>query len=107
PSVQKEPGSKAGFRSLHTKPPLVGLAGPGAPATTGVDEVAVRRLGLRARARAVSVQVPRGRAHLEQAEILAVLGGRAQTRLAARDGERLVAVRAEDSADRDLWRVRH
>lgn len=44
------------------------------------------------------------RSHLEQPEVLAVLGRRAQARLAARDRDRLFAVGAKDVADRYAWR---
>jgi hypothetical protein len=50
----------------------------------------------------VAVHLPRERAHLEEPEVLAVLCGRAKTRLAPGDGHGFLTVAAEDSADRDL-----
>ena len=70
-----------------------GLARPRAPVAARVDEVPVGGRRLRGRSRAVAVDAPLVRAHLEQAEVLAVLGIGAQAGLAARDGERLAGSR--------------
>jgi len=48
----------------------------------------------------VAEEAPLVRAHLEHAEVLAVLRGRPVAGLAARDAERLAAVVAEHEADR-------
>ena len=54
----------------------------------------------------MAVQLPGERAHLEQAEVLAVRCVGPQTRLAPGDGHGFLAVAAEDSADRDSrWSV--
>ncbi len=51
---------------------------------------------------AVTEQAPLVRAHLEEAEVLAVLSPRGEMRLAPGDGDRLLAVVAEHRADRSL-----
>ena len=48
---------------------------------------------------AVAEEAPRGRPHLEEAEILAVLGVGLQAGLAPRHGDGFVTVGAEDPAD--------
>src|SRR5262249_26987399 len=81
-----------------------GLAAPGTPVASGGEEVAVRGDGLLVRRRAVSVQLPRVGAHLEEPEVLAVPSRRAEARLAPRDLDRLVAIAVERVADRRLRR---
>lgn len=80
-----------------------GLTAPGAPVAPRVDEVLVRSDGLSSGGWAVAEQVPRERPHLEEAEVLTVLGGRLQARLAPGDVDGVPAVAAEDVADRDAW----
>ena len=48
----------------------------------------------------VAEAAPFGRPHLEEAEVLAVVGVHVEARFAARDAERLAAIRPEDVADR-------
>ena len=60
----------------HETSSAVRLAGPGAPAVAGGDKVPVGGLRLLERGRAVAEQAPSVRAHLEEAEVLAVLGRR-------------------------------
>ena len=69
----------------------------------------MRRLRLLLGRGAVAEDPPLARSHLEKAEVLAVVGVGAETRLAARHLERLVAVRPEDSTDHVLRRfgLRH
>ena len=76
------------------------LAAPRAPVSTGADKVLVRCRGLRASGLAMAEQTSFGRAHLEQAEVLAVLCSRREAGLAPRHRDCLAAVVAEDVADR-------
>jgi hypothetical protein len=54
----------------------------------------------------MTVQLPRARVHLKEAEVLTVLGTCSMAGLAACDLQRLTAVRAEDVADRLRGRAR-
>src|SRR6188474_2374022 len=72
------------IRSLRQSSPSARspAAAPWAPVATGSHEVAMSRHRLLARRRAVPEQLTFVRAHLEEAEILAVLRGRPQARFA-------------------------
>jgi len=76
------------------------LAAPRAPVPARGHEVPVRGCRLCPGGRPVAEEVARERAHLEETEVLAVLGGRLQPRLAPGDIDGLAAVVAERSADR-------
>src|SRR3954467_2536711 len=78
---------------------LPGLAGPGAPVAARRDEVPMRSNRVRRGRRPVAVDATLARAHLEQAEVLAVLGLCAKAGLATRDGKGFAAVIAEHAAD--------
>ena len=81
-----EPGREDGYRTLHRKPsaPLrPGLAGPRTPIPARRDEVPVRGLGLFDRRRAMTEDPTLVRAHLEESQVLSVLGIRPVTRLTA------------------------
>ena len=79
-----EPSPAAGVRTLQTNcggtaRSAPGLARPRAPVATRRDEVPVGRGDLFSDRRAVPEESPLARAHLEQTEILAVLGLGAKT----------------------------
>ena len=93
------PGSALCRRNVREAAVSPGLAGPGAPVAARRDEVPWAARRLLGRRVAVPEEAPLVRAHLEEAEVLAVLGVRAEAGLAARDRERLLAVAAEDAAD--------
>ena len=88
-----------GFATLEGGP----ATAPRAPVAPGADEVPPSGDRLGAGRRPMTEELALHRSHLEQPEVLAVLGRRAQARLAARDRDRLFAVGAEDVADRCAW----
>src|SRR6188472_3911419 len=103
--ARREPGRQPGSRSLrtfHAVSSVPRLARPGAPVAARAHEVAVRRLCLYQRGLAVTEKPALVRSHLEEPEVLAVLGVDAVAGLAAGDPERLAAVGAKDVADRLL-----
>lgn len=85
---------------IGTRPALPRLARPRAPVTARAHEVAVRSTRLLQRSLAVPEQAPFARPHLEEAQVLTVLGVGREARLAPRDPESLPAIPAEDMADR-------
>jgi hypothetical protein len=84
----------------------VGLAAPRAPIPAGGHEVLVRGDCLLLRRRTMSEELASERPHLEEAEVLPVLGVRLQPRFAPGDVEGLPAAPLEDPADRNLRRSR-
>ena len=72
---------------------------PRTPVASRPHEVASGRDRLLARRAPVAEQTPLVRAHLEEPEVLPVLGCRAELGLAPGDCDRLVTVRAKDVAD--------
>ena len=65
----------------------------------------MRRLRLFLGRRAVAEDAPFAHAHLEQAKVLAVLGGRMEARLAPGHAQSLTAIRPEDTTDDRLRRL--
>jgi hypothetical protein len=82
------------------------FARPRAPVASGRDEIAARSLRLLFGRCAVSEDAAFARPHLEQPEVLAVLGIGVEARLAMRHPQGLAAIRPEDPADDRLRRFR-
>jgi len=98
---EAKPASAGCIRTLRQSSRSGGspAAAPRTPVPSGADEVAMGGDGLRVRAWTVAEQAPLVRAHLEEAEVLAVLRCRLEVRLAPRDGDRSLAVVLEHLAD--------
>ena len=102
---RKESSHLAPSRTLRDLREAAGrLAAPRAPVAPGGHEVPVRGRRLLPGARPVPEPLPGRRAHLEEAEVLAVLGSRLEPRFAPGDVDGVPAVLAEDSANRCSWR---
>ena len=96
----------SGFTEFSTAAWSPRSARPRAPVAAGGDEIAVRSLRLLFSGVSVPEAAAFARPHLEQPEVLAVLGIGVEARLALRHPQCLAAIRPEDAADDRLRRFR-